>query len=60
MDTCAEGRLLLVSEAGAAVRAEDMSYAKASRLNRLAERIASLGSGLALSLRKASGEAGRE
>lgn len=42
MDTCAEGRLLLVAEAGTPTKKEDMSYDKASRLNRLAERLASL------------------
>lgn len=42
MDTCAEGRLLLVAEAGTSTKSEDMSYDKASRLNRLAERLAAL------------------
>lgn len=50
MDTCAEGRLLLVSEAGTPAKKEDMSYDKASRLNRLAERIASLTYGAAIIL----------
>lgn len=43
MDTCVEGRMLLVCEAGAPTVGEDMSYAKASRLNRLAERLAAIG-----------------
>lgn len=42
MDTCAEGRLLLVAESGAAVRGEKMSYRKSSRLNALAARLAAL------------------
>ena len=42
MNTCAEGLLLLVAEAGTPVKREDMSYDKASRLNGLAERLASL------------------
>lgn len=42
MDTCAEGRLLMISEEGAAEKGEEMSYTKASRLNKLAERIAAL------------------
>lgn len=42
LDTCAEGRMLLVCEGGASVLGEDMSYAKASRLNRLAQRLAAL------------------
>ena len=57
MDTCAEGRLLLISEAGASVRAEDMSYKKASRLNQLAERIAALPTATAVRL-KGSGKDG--
>lgn len=50
MDTCAEGRLLLISEAGATLRREDMSYSKASRLNDLAERIAAISPASALNL----------
>ena len=42
MDTCAEGRLLLVAKAGTPAKREDMSYDKASRLNGLAERLAAL------------------
>lgn len=51
MDICAEGRLLLVAEAGTPAKSEDMSYDKASRLNRLAERLASLASGAAITLK---------
>ena len=42
MDTCAEGRLLLIAKAGTPAKREDMSYDKASRLNGLAERLAAL------------------
>lgn len=52
LDTCAEGRLLLISEAGASERSEEMSYKKASRLNRLAEHIAALTPASAVALRK--------
>ncbi len=52
MDVCAEGRLLLISEAGASTRSEDMTYAKASRLNQLAERIAATSPSTPLKLNK--------
>lgn len=41
-DTCAEGRLLLICKSGTPEYRRDMSYATASRLNALAERLASL------------------
>lgn len=50
-DICAEGRLLVMTESWRTTRAEDMSYRKASHMNRVAEYIAIEAPRLAMRLR---------